>query len=298
MMNLAERWGERPDGSNPCRHVEKYRENKRSRFLSADELARLGAACQRYEQDRTIAQSFLALVRLLIFTGARLSEMQKARWDWVDFRSGVLRLPDSKTGAKTIVLPAPALDVLTRLARIPGNPHVITGEGDRYLVNVWKQWAGLRNERGASAQQIGGKGVTQQVGPFELWGQPGALERATNDAADGDWAGQATQRGGHADKDPACRAEWTNVAQVVDQGRTDIHRQRQSCQPLSLAAHDNLAAFPIQIVQGHGNHFAAAQTEPSQQQQNRVVAPACRRTAITGCEQSFNLFGWERLRQV
>jgi integrase len=148
MMNLAERWGERPDGSNPCRHVEKYRENKRDRFLFADELARLGAACQRCEQDGTICQSFLALVRLLIFTGARLSEIQKAKWDWVDFRSGVLRLPDSKTGAKTIMLPAPALDVLSRLVRVEGNPYIITGENNRYLVNVWKQWAALREMAG------------------------------------------------------------------------------------------------------------------------------------------------------
>ena len=144
MMNLAERWGNRPDGSNPCRHVEKYRENKRNRFLLAAELARLGAACQRCEQDGTISPSFLALVRLLIFTGARLSEIQKAQWDWVDFESGVLRLPDSKSGAKTIMLPAPALDVLTRLVRLDGNPYIITGKGDRYLVDVWKQWAILR----------------------------------------------------------------------------------------------------------------------------------------------------------
>jgi integrase len=144
MMNLAEQWGERLDGSNPCRHVEKYREKKRSRFLSAAELARLGAACKRCEQDGTIGFSFSALVRLLIFTGARLSEIQKAQWDWVDFELGVLRLPDSKTGAKTIMLPAPALDVLARLPRMEGNPYIITGENDRYLVNVWKQWAILR----------------------------------------------------------------------------------------------------------------------------------------------------------
>jgi integrase len=144
MMNLAERWGDRPDGSNPCRHVEKYRENKRNRFLSAAELARLGAACQRCEQDGTISPSFLALVRLLIFTGARLSEIQKAQWDWVDFETGVLRLPDSKTGAKLIMLPAPALEVLARQVRVDGNPYIITGENGRYLVNVWKQWAILR----------------------------------------------------------------------------------------------------------------------------------------------------------
>jgi len=144
MMNLAERWGERPDGSNPCRHVEKYREHKRNRFLSADELARLGAACLRCEKDEKLGPSFLALVRLLIFTGARLSEIQKAQWDWVDFKSGVIHLPDNKTGAKTIMLPAPALDVLARLARVDGNPYIITGEGNRYLVSVWKPWAVLR----------------------------------------------------------------------------------------------------------------------------------------------------------
>jgi integrase len=144
MMNLAERWGERPDSSNPCRHVEKYREKKRNRFLSTEELARLGAACRRCEQEETIGPSFLALVRLLIFTGARLSEIQKAQWDWVDFESGVLRLPDSKTGAKTIMLPAPALEVLSRLVRVDGNPYIIRGEGNRYVVNVWKRWAILR----------------------------------------------------------------------------------------------------------------------------------------------------------
>ena len=144
MMNLAERWGERPDGSNPCRHVEKYREHKRDRFLSADELARLGAACLRCEKDEKLGLSFLELVRLLIFTGARLSEILKAQWDWVDFKSGVIHLPDNKTGAKTIMLPAPALDVLARLARVDGNPYIITGEGNRYLVSVWKPWAVLR----------------------------------------------------------------------------------------------------------------------------------------------------------
>jgi hypothetical protein len=44
MFNIAERWGLRPDGSNPCRHVEKYAERKRERMLSPAELARLGDA--------------------------------------------------------------------------------------------------------------------------------------------------------------------------------------------------------------------------------------------------------------
>ncbi|HEY3911131.1 MAG TPA: hypothetical protein VGM07_14750 [Stellaceae bacterium] len=44
MFNLAERWGLRPDGSNPCRHIEKFVERKRERFLSPAELVRLGDA--------------------------------------------------------------------------------------------------------------------------------------------------------------------------------------------------------------------------------------------------------------
>src|SRR5262249_31210824 len=140
ILNLAERWGERPDGSNPCRHVEKYREKKRSRFLSGEELVRLWDACRQCERTGVVPERFVALVRLLIFTGARLSEIQKARWDWVDTKAGALHLPDSKTGAKAIILPAPALDVLSHIPPLKGNPHVIAGEGDRYLVNVWKPW--------------------------------------------------------------------------------------------------------------------------------------------------------------
>jgi len=44
LFKMAEVWGERPPGSNPCRYIEKFSERKRERFLSADELARWGAA--------------------------------------------------------------------------------------------------------------------------------------------------------------------------------------------------------------------------------------------------------------
>jgi integrase len=65
--------------------------------------------------------------RLLVLTGARLNEILSLRWEWVDFEAACLRLPDSKTGAKTIYLNAPALDVLSRMPRLEGNPHVICG---------------------------------------------------------------------------------------------------------------------------------------------------------------------------
>ena len=51
MFNLAEIWGLRPDGSNPCLHVKRFKEEKRERFLSADELRRLDKVLDKILED-------------------------------------------------------------------------------------------------------------------------------------------------------------------------------------------------------------------------------------------------------
>ncbi len=66
MLNVAEKWGLRPDGSNPCRHVEKYKPVKRERYLSSDELARLGHALAEAERTATERPDAIAAIRLLI----------------------------------------------------------------------------------------------------------------------------------------------------------------------------------------------------------------------------------------
>jgi integrase len=142
MLALAEKWGERPDGSNPCRHVEKYAERKRERMLSAEEFGRLADALNTSSRSPYA----LAAIKLLVFTGGRLSEILGLKWAWVDFERGEARLPDSKTGTKTLHLPPPALAVLAELPRVEGNPYVIVGHirGAR-LVNLEKPWRSIRN---------------------------------------------------------------------------------------------------------------------------------------------------------
>ena len=83
----------------------------------------------------------MAAIGLLILTGARLMEILTLRWEYVDFENEVLRLPDSKTGAKLIHLNEPAINLLRALPRIGANPHVIAGTKDRApLVNLQKPW--------------------------------------------------------------------------------------------------------------------------------------------------------------
>ena len=119
MFNLAEKWGIRPDGTNPCRHVEKYPERSLERFLSLAELARLGAALREAE-EKGEHPSVIGALRLLTFTGCRRNEILTLRWEHVDLAGGCLRLPSSKTGKRVVPLGAPALAVLAALPRREG----------------------------------------------------------------------------------------------------------------------------------------------------------------------------------
>jgi integrase len=127
MFGLAEMWGLRPDGSNPRKHIRKYPEEKRERFLSAAELRRIGEVLREMESERIELPSAILAARLLILTGCRLGEIMTLKWDYVDFDECALRLPDSKTGKKVVHVGAPAVEYLHSAHPIDGNPWVITG---------------------------------------------------------------------------------------------------------------------------------------------------------------------------
>jgi integrase len=143
MFNLAERWGLRTDGTNPCRHVERFPERRRERFLSNDELARLGSVLREAEAGGLASAEAVAAIRLLLLTGCRVSEILNLRWEDVDIERRCLRFADSKTGAKRIPLNGAAVEVLEGLKRkciwvLPGKVP------EQPLVNLAKPWDRIR----------------------------------------------------------------------------------------------------------------------------------------------------------
>ncbi len=141
IFNWSGRRGER----NPCIGVERFAEQKRRRYLSSAELARLGAALIQAEEEKLTSPYVVAAIRLLVFTGARLTEILTLRRNHVDLERGLLNLSDSKTGAKTVYLNSAAQEVLTTLPRPQDNPFVIPGERmGRHLVNLEKPWRRMR----------------------------------------------------------------------------------------------------------------------------------------------------------
>lgn len=137
-FNLAELWGWRPENSNPCRHVERYKEEARERYLSEAELSRLGGVLA---EAGWVPPHAVAAIRLLVFTGCRSAEILTLQWKHVDFERRSLNLPDSKTDKKVVRLNAAALEVLAGVERVPDNPHVIPGarrgSHRRSLQHIW-----------------------------------------------------------------------------------------------------------------------------------------------------------------
>lgn len=112
IMRQAEIWGHRPKNSNPCGGVRRFPQTRKERFLTFDQTRRLGAALEAMEADSPLP---IALIRLLLLTGCRQSEIRTLRWR--DYREGHLFLRDGKTGPRTVWLSSPARHVFARLPR-------------------------------------------------------------------------------------------------------------------------------------------------------------------------------------
>lgn len=146
MFSLAERWGLRPDNSNPAKNIDRYREEKRERYLTSAEVARLWQVLNSDAAAAKASPSAIAAIKLLMLTGRRLNEVLGLKWAWVDLDAKLLRLPDTKNGALLVSLGDAAVAVLADLkASGRDDTYVIAGQRKGApLVNLQKPWRALR----------------------------------------------------------------------------------------------------------------------------------------------------------
>jgi integrase len=166
-ISFGQRFGYLPeDSKNPTKGIELFRESARERYLSEEELARLGETLRLAEtiglpwepdpdkkvkhapkknRNTMIDPYAVAAIRMLLFTGARRGEILNLKWQHVDLVRGLLNLPDSKTGKKVIALGGPAIELLRTIPRIGNSEMVIAGrDANKSRVDLKKPWDRIR----------------------------------------------------------------------------------------------------------------------------------------------------------
>ena len=233
IWNWASKRGEVSFSDNPAKSVERYPEKGRERYLTSEELGRLGdvlregetiglpyvvdevsAAAKhapKAENRRTKLDPYAAAaIRLLILTGARLREILHARWQEVDLERGALFLPDSKTGRKTIYLSAAAKSVLAEIPRVSGNPHIIAGAKDgEPRSDLNRPWRAVR-----VAAKLDGVRIHDLRHSFASFGAGASLGLPIIGKLLGHSQAATTHRYAHLDADPLRRAVDTIGATI------------------------------------------------------------------------------------
>lgn len=179
MFNLAEVWGYRPDGSNPCRHVPKYPERGKTRYINDEELARIYAYLDKADAEGLEHPILTLAVRLQFEFAARMSEIRLLEWAWVDFDNRRVVWPDSKTGNISKPMSQEAHRLLFNAYRTEGSPFVCPSIFDGKIavpegtyVNGWRRilerakvpHVGTHGIRHRAATDIANSGVSVKIG--------------------------------------------------------------------------------------------------------------------------------------
>lgn len=133
---------------NPVHGVERAKDKKLTRFLSLEEVQKLGAALIEAKEGGTNHYAITA-IQLLLLTGCRRSEILQLKWSEVDINNSCLRLKDSKTGPKIVPVGKAALDILNNLGATEGNTFVLpAGRGNGHYTGIQKDWSHVRTLAG------------------------------------------------------------------------------------------------------------------------------------------------------
>ncbi len=226
MFSFGHKHGIIPEHINPAKSIAKNIEETRERYLIKDELLALGNTLRLAETEglpwkvndnkknkhraktnntTKIDPYALAALRLLIFTGARMREILHLKWDYIDFERGIILLPDSKTGKKTIILNAPAMALLSSIDRIDGCHYVIySGNKEKPKSGLKKPWSSIiRNAK------LDGVRIHDLRHTFASYGAGAGLGLPIVGKLLGHSQSSTTERYAHLDNDPLRRG--TNI---------------------------------------------------------------------------------------
>lgn len=142
LINYSVDLGLRED--NPAIGVKKYKLKTHDRYLTSEELDRLGEALRTASMNN-VSPFAIAAIRFLILTGCRAGEALNLQWGWIDWDHNLAKLPDSKTGQKPLMMGDGAMALLKTLPRIEGTPLVFASAvGGTTPLSIKKVWIKVR----------------------------------------------------------------------------------------------------------------------------------------------------------
>ncbi len=210
-FELARQWNLPGAEINPVRAVPRFRfDNARERYLSKAEAQRLLAACKASPNPQ-----LWAIVSLLLFTGARRSELLKARWENVSLDQRFWLIPDSKTGkARRVPLSGPAIEVIKGLVQFPGCPWLLPNPDTKLPYNTIKRaWTTARDEAKLPGLRL--HDLRHSAASFMA---NGGVDLFTIGRILGHADHQSTMRYSHLANDTLMAAVETSAAQIGGQG--------------------------------------------------------------------------------
>ena len=154
MLDKAQQWELIPPALNACSNISKFKTQPKKRYLSNEERASLINTLNQFERAQLTQQNAITLIRLLMMTGCRKNEIVMLRWDELQLDEDVLRLKDSKTGRKDVILSKDAINIL-QTATNNHSEYVFPGkDGINPIQGLQKIWERVRKTAGLDDVRI------------------------------------------------------------------------------------------------------------------------------------------------
>ena len=144
ILDKAQQWEFMSSKRNPCSNVTKFKTLAKERFLSENEINKLVETLDQFEGASLAPKNAITVVRLLMMTGCRKNEITRLRWDELFLDEGVLKLKDSKTGKKEVILSDDAIKILSAASR-NNSDYIFPGkDGIKPIQGLQKIWQRIR----------------------------------------------------------------------------------------------------------------------------------------------------------